>query len=150
MTVPAQVLVDDENGTSPGPFEGPEKLLEVWFAPSFDALPEPSHLIKKGLSRRNEPISSRSTPSGSTFSSSHNAQAGCSGRFQVDEVPSGQLQSLNLNSANGAHGNSESGPSRYRGLRTVPKEVWEEMLDRVRCKVLSVVEGDELDAYLLR
>jgi len=36
------------------------------------------------------------------------------------------------------------------GLRSVPREKWEEMLDIVRCKVLSVIRGTELDAYLLR
>jgi S-adenosylmethionine decarboxylase len=36
------------------------------------------------------------------------------------------------------------------GLRSVPREKWEEMLDIVRCKVLNVIEGKELDAYLLR
>ncbi|KAF7362015.1 PPM-type phosphatase domain-containing protein [Mycena venus] len=36
------------------------------------------------------------------------------------------------------------------GLRKVDASVWEEMLDIVKCKVLSVVHGDEMDAYLLR
>ena len=36
------------------------------------------------------------------------------------------------------------------GLRAVSREKWEEMLDIVRCKVLSVIRGKELDAYLLR
>ena len=36
------------------------------------------------------------------------------------------------------------------GLRRVDRAVWEEMLDIVRCKVLSVIEGSEMDAYLLR
>jgi S-adenosylmethionine decarboxylase len=80
-----------DQSTSPGPFEGPEKLLEVWFAPSPDALPE---------------------------SSSSSTKAGRKGE--------------------------------YRGLRQVPRAVWEEMLDIVKCKVLSVVEGEEIDAYLLR
>ncbi|KAG8801239.1 spermidine resistance protein [Serendipita sp. 411] len=35
------------------------------------------------------------------------------------------------------------------GLRSVPREKWEEMLDIVRCKVLNVIQGKELDAYLL-
>ena len=60
----------------PDPFEGPEKLLELWFSP---------------------------TP---------------------DEIEG--------------------------GLRGVPRKVWEEMLDIVRCKVLSVVNGQDMDAYLLR
>ena len=67
------------------PFEGAEKLLEIWFAPS------PAHLP--------------------------DASAAADGRF---------------------------------GLRRVPRAVWEEMLDIVKCKILSVVEGSEMDAYLLR
>lgn len=67
------------------PFEGPEKLLEIWFAPS------PAHVP--------------------------DAHAPKNGRI---------------------------------GLRNVPKQVWEDMLDIVKCKVLSVVEGEETDAYLLR
>ncbi|KIY65910.1 S-adenosylmethionine decarboxylase [Cylindrobasidium torrendii FP15055 ss-10] len=66
------------------PFEGPEKLLEIWFAPSPQSLPD------------------------------------------YDPTPG----------------------ARY-GLRTVPKAVWEDMLDIVKCKVLSTVEGREMDAHLL-
>ena len=36
------------------------------------------------------------------------------------------------------------------GLRKIPRSVWEDMLDLVRCKVLSVIQGEEVDAYLLR
>ena len=67
------------------PFEGPEKLLEVWFAPSAAS---------------------------------------------VQDTPS-----------------PEDGRS---GLRKIPRSVWEDMLDIVKCKVLSVIEGDQTDAYLLR
>lgn len=61
-------------------FEGPEKLLEVWFASSSSALP------------------AGTTP---------------------------------------------------KGLKAVSGDVWKEMLDLVNCKVLSVVESDSVDAYLL-
>ena len=67
------------------PFEGPEKLLEIWFAPS------PAHV-----------------PGASTEHS---------GRI---------------------------------GLRSVPRSVWEEMLAIVKCQVLSTIEGEDMDAYLLR
>lgn len=66
------------------PFEGPEKLLEIWFSPTADDLQKPE---------------------------SHSAKL---------------------------------------GLRTVDRKVWEEMLDIVKCKVLSMIEGAEVDAYLLR
>lgn len=75
--------------TSPGPFEGPEKLLEIWFAPGKDELPV-------------------------------------------------------------GGGRSVEGREGKEGLRRVPREVWEEMLRIVRCQVLSVIEGEEIDAYLLR
>jgi hypothetical protein len=73
-----QVL--DEQAPINPPFEGPEKLLEIWFAP-----PKAGMDSTEGL-----------------------------------------------------------------GLRSVQREKWEEMLDIVRCKVLSVIQGTELDAYLLR
>jgi len=76
------------DGTDPqctsAPFEGPEKLLEIWFAPSAAFLPDVSTAEK--------------------------------GRY---------------------------------GLRKVKRDVWEEMLSIVKCKVLSVVKGKEIDAYLL-
>ncbi|RKF64129.1 S-adenosylmethionine decarboxylase proenzyme [Golovinomyces cichoracearum] len=61
-------------------FEGPEKLLEVWFAPAPDALPAG---VKAG------------------------------------------------------------------GLKAVPAEIWKEMLSLVNCKVLSIIESEIIDAYLL-
>ncbi|KAF9529310.1 S-adenosylmethionine decarboxylase [Crepidotus variabilis] len=66
-----------------GPFEGPEKLLEIWFEPS------------------------------------------------PADVP-------NIN-----------GSEAKLGLRAVPRQIWEDMLDIVKCKVLNVIEGLEMDAYLL-
>ncbi|KAK7035291.1 spermidine resistance protein [Paramarasmius palmivorus] len=69
---------------SAAPFEGPEKLLEIWFAPSADAVPD---------------------------------------------------------AASPVHGRT--------GLRKIPSSVWDEMLSIVRCKVLSVITGTEIDAYLL-
>jgi S-adenosylmethionine decarboxylase len=67
------------------PFEGPEKLLEIWFTPSPADVPGASSAI------------------------------------------------------DGKH-----------GLRRVDRSVWEDMLAIVKCQVLSVVEGAEMDAYLLR
>jgi S-adenosylmethionine decarboxylase len=75
--------------SSTGPFEGPEKLLELWFCPSETDV--------QGLESKGE----------------------------------------------------RKGKGRT-GLRCVRKETWDDMLDEVQCKVLSVIEGDEVDAYLLR
>lgn len=87
-----EILNDD---SFPGPFEGPEKLLEVWFAPS-PAMME--------------------------------ARMRAAGKESAAEREDG---------------------TRVRGLRCVPRAQWEEMLDIVKCKVLSVVQGEELDSYLL-
>jgi hypothetical protein len=104
----AQPIENPEVQTSPGPFEGPEKLLELWFAPSPDDLPGSS-------SSSGSSIHGRSEGSSSTSNSTTGGQR-----------------------------------SAMKGLRKVPRKVWEEMLDIVKCKVLSFVEGDEVDAYLLR
>jgi S-adenosylmethionine decarboxylase len=66
------------------PFEGPEKLLEIWFAPSAN------------------------------------------------------------------HVSRDNAQDHKIGLRSVDREIWEEMLSIVQCKVLSVIHGQEMDAYLLR
>lgn len=81
MTMP----LEDPHASAP--FEGPEKLLEIWFAPSANDVPDAA-LATQGDGRT--------------------------------------------------------------GLRKIKREVWEEMLDIVQCKVLSVIEGKEMDAYLLR
>jgi len=39
--------------------------------------------------------------------------------------------------------------SKKNGLKAVSVESWKEMLDLVNCKVLSVVESEHVDAYLL-
>jgi S-adenosylmethionine decarboxylase len=36
------------------------------------------------------------------------------------------------------------------GLKSIPRQDWEEMLTQVGCKVLSVVKSAAVDAYLLR
>ncbi|GAA5859181.1 hypothetical protein JCM8547_008905 [Rhodosporidiobolus lusitaniae] len=89
MSADAQVTVIDDS--SPGPFEGPEKLLEIWFAPS-----------EEDVQQRNLPLKG-----------------------------------------------GRKGKERWTGLRQVEKSVWDSMLDEVCCKVLSVIEGEEVDAYLL-
>ncbi|GAA6062284.1 hypothetical protein JCM10212_000944 [Sporobolomyces blumeae] len=83
------VTVFDDS--SPGPFEGPEKLLELWFAPS-----------EQDVVNRNLPLRG-----------------------------------------------GRKGKERWTGLRQVERSTWEGMLDEVQCKVLSVIEGEEMDAYLL-
>lgn len=126
-----EILAD----TSPGPFEGPEKLLEVWFAPSADALPEASTSAARQLPGPTRPPRR-----------AHNNRRG--------SVPTQQQQQQQL--VNGSDGAAAAAAAvsgereAWRGLRTVPREVWEDMLKVVKCQVLSVIEGDQVDAYLLR
>lgn len=77
VTINREATIDLDSTNS---FEGPEKLLEVWFSASPLSLPEAS-------------------------------------------MPG--------------------------GLKNVPSEVWKDMLDLVNCKVLSIVESEHVDAYLL-
>jgi len=84
------------------PFEGPEKLLEIWFAPSADRLPV------------------------------------------VDAAKYGS------GDGDGDGDGDENDFIKRKGLRKIHRAVWEEMLDVVKCKVLSVIVGEETDAYLLR
>lgn len=69
--------------------------------------------------------------------------------------PGSDESSSSLVTAGGAGGagageGSSAARGAWRGLRTVPREVWEDMLKVVKCQVLSVIEGDQVDAYLLR
>lgn len=77
LTINRDATIDLDSSNA---FEGPEKLLEVWFAPAPDALPV---------------------------------------------------------------------GTKKNGLKAVSPETWTEMLDLVNCKVLSVIESEHIDAYLL-
>ncbi|GAO15370.1 uncharacterized protein UV8b_07070 [Ustilaginoidea virens] len=77
LTINHDVAADLDSSNA---FEGPEKLLEVWFSPSATALP------------------------------------------------------------------ASAAPN---GLKSVSSDTWVAMLDMVNCKILSVLESDHVDAYLL-
>ncbi|KAF2095867.1 S-adenosylmethionine decarboxylase [Rhizodiscina lignyota] len=77
LTINREATIDLDSSNA---FEGPEKLLEVWFSPSPAALP------------------------------------------------------------------ATTGPL---GLKAVSVDTWKDMLDLVNCKVLSVIESEHVDAYLL-
>lgn len=100
--------------------------MEVWFAPTPDAL------VGHGSANHGSPLSSpvAGDANGNGVSNGHSAN--------------GNAQASSRRRA-GVASNGEP----FQGLRTVPRAVWEEMLDIVKCKVLSVIEGEELDSYLL-
>ncbi|KAI1505706.1 S-adenosylmethionine decarboxylase [Biscogniauxia marginata] len=77
LTINHEVAADLDSSSA---FEGPEKLLEVWFAPSPESLP-------RGV--------------------------------------------------------------KENGLKAVSHETWVGMLDMVNCKILSILEAEHMDAYLL-
>ncbi|KAI9847898.1 MAG: spermidine resistance protein [Sclerophora amabilis] len=77
LTINREATIDLDSSNA---FEGPEKLLEVWFSPSPSTLP---------------------------------------------------------------------GTASPGGLKCVSAEEWKDMLDLVNCKVLSIVESEQVDAYLL-
>lgn len=97
------------------------RLLEVWFAPTPDDLvgPDADH---------GSPLSVVANSNGNGVGNGYLSANGSSARRRAGVSTNGQP---------------------FQGLRTVPRAVWEEMLDIVKCKVLSVIEGDELDSYLL-
>ncbi|KAJ3237530.1 spermidine resistance protein [Chytriomyces hyalinus] len=140
-------------------FEGPEKLLEIWFrrtngsaGPDGDNRSEtPSSLVDSIHSASfTGPAASHTTtatPSleDDTASNSDNSESGSFGVDSFIDAPTHPYNNGN------AHANSGSSQWSYKrtGLRTVPRPVWEEMLDIVKCKVLSVINNEHADAYLL-
>ncbi|KAG0165190.1 spermidine resistance protein [Apophysomyces sp. BC1034] len=88
-----------------GCFEGPEKLLEIWFSPS----PETPRL--------------------------NNADNSDSDMSDISNPPTPREAGLPLGV--------------YPDLRTVDKATWDAMLATVKCTVLSVLQNDYVDSYLL-
>jgi len=85
-------------------FEGPEKLLEVWFV-------NPRDIQIKKDAKTNEDSTVKT---------------------------------------NGTHGDLKDGKvNNKRLLRSVDRQRWEDALNLVRCKILSVIQNDHFDSYLL-
>jgi S-adenosylmethionine decarboxylase len=106
----------DNYSAQQGCFEGPEKLLEIWFSPS------PHNLS------RHQSIDDYFDPNGTDT------------EFDPSEPAS----------PNGTLYGDAFGYTFQTGLRVVPKDVWDDMLAIVKCTVLSVMNNDNADAYLLR
>ncbi|RUS25229.1 hypothetical protein BC938DRAFT_472451 [Jimgerdemannia flammicorona] len=113
----------DNYSAQHGCFEGPEKLLEIWFAPSPFKLPHKPYIPGDEL-----PPSPNGTDTELSEPTSPN------GSF-MDYVD------FKVNRSRNQHGT---------GLRVVPKPIWDEMLSIVKCTVLSVIKSTQVDAYLLR
>ncbi|KAJ3019775.1 UNVERIFIED_CONTAM: spermidine resistance protein [Siphonaria sp. JEL0065] len=141
-------------------FEGPEKLLEIWFKPNPSFRPHNHrnhhHYNLDGETRSESPSSIRSsslTEDDLTSSSSaseteslidvpiHSYNHG--NAYQHVSTDSRAPEATNMTST------TETWSYKRTGLRTVPRPIWEEMLDIVKCKVLSLINNEHADAYLL-
>ncbi|KAJ3353919.1 spermidine resistance protein [Entophlyctis luteolus] len=124
----------DEKLTLSG-FEGPEKLLEIWFRPN----PNYKYGPNGESLRPTSPVSSLNDSVHSSFSEQ------CSPCLTADSD-----DSCSDNEHRSASQETErSALPEKSGLRIVPRPVWEEMLDIVKCKVLSTLHNAHADAYLL-
>ncbi|TPX59892.1 adenosylmethionine decarboxylase [Powellomyces hirtus] len=111
-------------------FEGPEKVLEIWFRP-VNGKESPIHNQRSNIARDIESLS------GSDVSVD-----------DIDEI---------VDCARPEHDypvdvfQDEEGQWQYRrsGLRLVSRAVWEDMLAIVKCQVLNVIQNECEDAYLL-
>lgn len=103
-------------------FEGPEKLLEIWFHPS-----------EASAARHHQ----RFNAVRDADRSENSSDAGGDG--DVNGSPHGDRHCLN----NPEH-------KQAIGLRCIPRHIWEDMLTLVRCQVLSTIHNEHIDAYLLR
>ncbi|KAJ3067926.1 spermidine resistance protein [Rhizoclosmatium hyalinum] len=126
-------------------FEGPEKLLEIWFKPNPSFVHH--HNNPDGESHSAGPsrtLSATSLP-GLDDETTGNSDTESVG---VHSVMSAPRHAYNTGNA-AASASTDSWTYKRTGLRVVPRPAWEEMLDIVKCKVLSVINNEHADAYLL-
>ncbi|KAJ3415942.1 spermidine resistance protein [Chytridiales sp. JEL 0842] len=130
-------------------FEGPEKLLEIWFKPPANAPAPPIHRNNshhlRNVRRTLEELAIRnnsraSSPAAAENSDSDSGESGIDSIIEIPGHPYAKQGKLD------GHGHWKY---RREGLRVVPRPVWEEMLAIVKCQVLSVVNNEFVDAYLL-
>ncbi|KAG2183340.1 hypothetical protein INT43_006345 [Umbelopsis isabellina] len=120
----------DNYSAQAGCFEGPEKLLEIWFSPS------PYHIARHqkldGYNESDCELSDDSTPQSPTQSTSDSSDQEDPTRFSPEPVRRDHATAYDAS-----------------GLRTIAKPVWDEMLAIVKCTVLNVIKNEHVDAYLL-
>eukprot|EP00842_Homolaphlyctis_polyrhiza_P002016 jgi/Hompol1/2815/HPOL_003031-RA len=101
-------------------FEGPEKLLEIWFESSADENASEHHPNHSDNSDESD-TSSLSDCEKPAHHYASSAIADTDGHFHFHRL----------------------------GLRSVSRAVWEDMLNIVQCRVLSVIKNEFADAFLL-
>ena len=113
VDLPSPILLKDEvkqDNTLSG-FEGPEKLLEIWF-------------------KSNAPFGALSKISKSQIITQSYEETQSSTDEECTEA-------------------SDEGFQR-QGLRRIDRDTWQDMLNSVKCQILSVLSNESSDAYLLR
>lgn len=108
-----------------GCFEGPEKLLEIWFSPAPYASTTGRHHASTTLADDADASDLSNSNSDSEMSDESSPV-----------TPNESQLNLSLGFSN--------------DLRTVDRALWDSMLATVKCTVLSVVSNAHVDAYLLR
>jgi S-adenosylmethionine decarboxylase len=125
-TTTIEVPTSGENYSAyEGAFEGPEKLLEIWFSPSAEGL------------RYHQNLSS------SEESSEH----------EDNEEVDSEVENIERFSPppfNSRRRKSHAPVDGKTGLRVIPKSVLDKMLALVKCTVLNFITNEDVDAYLLR
>ena len=116
-------LQGDNYSAQQGCFEGPEKLLEVWFSPSPQRMADHQHLDYFNSSEEDD-------------GSSNNDDEDKAERIARFSPPRSHCRG--------------DYPQAHTGLRLVPRSVWDDVLALVKCTVLNVITNDHVDAYLLR
>ncbi|KAI7854429.1 adenosylmethionine decarboxylase [Circinella umbellata] len=112
----------DNYSAQQGCFEGPEKLLEVWFSPSAHQFADHQDL---------------------DYFNSSSEDDGSSNNDDEDKT-----DAIARFSPPRPHRHGEY-PTKHTGLRVVPRPVWDDMLALVKCTVLNVITNEHVDAYLL-
>ncbi|OZJ01811.1 hypothetical protein BZG36_05166 [Bifiguratus adelaidae] len=126
-----------------GCFEGPEKLLEIWFSKCPTFIPPCSRRASVEYSAPQDDLSSLSLQDSVVVEDAH----------FYDKPASMERRASSVN------GNGDSAvwdcndtllyDTRGTGLRKIDRAIWEDMLSIVKCTVLSVIGNESCDAYLL-
>ncbi|KAI8364745.1 adenosylmethionine decarboxylase [Radiomyces spectabilis] len=112
----------DNYSAQQGSFEGPEKLLEIWFSPSPNRLHDHQNL---------------SSSESSEAEDDHSTSSSMDDKELVERFSPPRSH---------RHGSTTI---RHSGLRVVPRPVWDDVLSIVKCTVLNVIHNEDVDAYLL-
>ncbi|KAI9256522.1 S-adenosylmethionine decarboxylase [Phascolomyces articulosus] len=116
----------DNYSAQQGCFEGPEKLLEVWFSPSAHQFADHQDLDYYNSSEEDD---------------------GSSNNDEEDKTEAIARFSPPRLHRRGEYPTTTT--TKHTGLRVVPRSVWDDVLALVKCTVLNVITNDHVDAYLL-